>query len=292
MRIGTYIKSFILTFIIIVFFSFNCSAHKNIHVTKNYGNIKVHFTSGYYFEEANKALIIGQYAEDLCRKLAYKNDVTLFFVHTGYTNYSLEFVKDDKSSDKKLFLKMEDNNFQVEGVLKYLEYVIQNKKLLEKKDGLNDFNISELKKSEAIKQTLYKKIYRPNIVNQLLAKSGVSYFYQDNDFHIITGSGDKERVLLKLKDIFQYSVRDEYSVLIFDTNKSFYYFTNRDLDKPVELVSIINEGNYYMPYRVYTLSRNKTSISFMPQRTVKEERVMIYLYDEKRLIQNINSIID
>ncbi|MFV0573279.1 MAG: hypothetical protein ACK5M1_12755 [Xanthomarina gelatinilytica] len=280
-------------FFILFFFScINAFSHENINVTKDFGNVKVVFVTSYYYEEINKGLILGHYAERLSRKLGFKDQIVLYFKHnTGYKDYSLKYKK--KDSSKFLYLEMEDSIYQVEDILKFIEYGIQNRKGV-KKNGVKNFTVSDLKKSETVKQTLFEKVYRPKFVEELNLKGGadISYFYQENFFSIISGYKETERILFKVENIFQFTPRDVNSVLIFDTKESFYFLKNENFDSVFRPIRIKEIDDYHGPYKIYPLSKNKTSISCMPQRGNKDERVMIYLFDKKKLIQSLNELIN
>ena len=287
-------KKGILIIFIIIGFS-NIYAHKNVTISQSFGNVRVIFTTGYYYEEINKALIIGQYAENLSKKMNFNNQITLFFKHNishhREVYYKLRNNVEEEDNTDEIFLDMKDNEFSIFQILKLIEYAIINIDKLDNLDGITLLKKDENKYSKILKDVLEKKIYRPIIVKELnIPNNGISYFYKEDRFHVFRIENKSEKILLNLKNIHQIAEVDEYSFLIFNSKKSFYYITSNRLKKPSQRIYIDNVYKQIIPYKVYKLSNYIISITFPEFRSTKSERIMLFDHNKKLLIQDISEL--
>lgn len=162
-------KRFIFLLMLVVL-SFKVYAHKNINVTKTFKNVKIVFSTGYYYEEINKALIIGKYAEQLSSNLDFDNKITIWFRHI-YTDhlpksYTIKHNKRNSlTNTNEIFLELYDTEYNIEDVLKLVEYSIKNINNFKETDGIKILKKCK-KKSKTVKYILAKKVYRPNYVKE------------------------------------------------------------------------------------------------------------------------------
>lgn len=272
----------------------NVYAHKNIIITQSYGNVEVIFSTGYYYEEINKALIIGQYAEELSKSLNFNNQITLFFKH-NIGNYKEKYYQLNNSLNKNInpgevFLDMKDEEFDVLDILKLVEYSIANINNLKDLDGLVIIEQNKNKKSKRIQKVVENKIYRPTIVNELKTPdNGISYFYKDDKFHVYHKENEVEKILFDFLNVYQISKIDDYSLLIFDTKESFYHLTNNRFREPSSKFEIKKSQQQILPYSVCKISNKLVSITFPEFTNKKDERVMLLDIKAKKLIQDIRS---
>lgn len=288
-------KAFFLIIFLVLGFN-NVFAHKDILISEDFGNVKVLFKTGFYYEEMNKSLIIGKYAELLSKKLNYTHRITLFFIH-NYTNNNevyYKFASDDKNNSLNkddIYLEMKDEEFDIFKVLWLLEHSIKN---------VNNFNSLDEEQilnkidpnSESINEILKTKFYRPLLIENLtLPDNKISYYFQNNKFHIFRVENKAEKVLFEVDNIFQIAMIDEDSFLIFITKESFYYITSNRLKSPSQKMIIKNFNEQVLPYGISNVSFNITSITFSKFRNRKDERVMLFYHENENLIQDISEFI-
>lgn len=73
---------------ILLFMHLTGFAHSDYIYSKKYGNVSVSITTGYAYEEINKAYMLGMYAEKLARELNFKDAVVVNYWH-WYTTPSV-----------------------------------------------------------------------------------------------------------------------------------------------------------------------------------------------------------
>lgn len=272
----------------------NAYAHKNITITQSFGNVEVIFLTGFYYEEINKALMIGQYAEKLSKAMNFDNQITLFFKH-NIDDYEEPYYIFNNNKTKEIipgeiFLDMKDREFNVLDILNLIEYSIANR------NNINDLNALVLieqnknKKSKRIQTVVENKIYRPTIVNELNSlNNGISYFYKNDSFHVFRKENGKEKILFNFQSIYQIAQIDESSLLIFDTKESFYYFSKIKWKNSSKKYEIKDDQSLGLPYSVYKLSNNLISITFpkFKSSSDKTERVMLLDVKSENVIQDI-----
>lgn len=288
-------KSLLATLLVIC--SINISyAHKNKVISEDYGNVKVLFTTGHYFQEINKGLIIGKYSEMLSKELGYNSQITLWFKHSfsdsDIHNYEVTHDrKDDPSKSKEIFIKMEDDSYDVCDILGLLEYSILNVNSIGSWDG-NKIIDNLSTSSKTLKEVLNNKVYKPQEVTELNNLSQNSrYYFKDDKFHFFRINDGNEEIILSLDDIFQLSDKGEYSYLLFDSINSFYFIPIDRRKSVSEKIEIKDAKDQYMPYRVSEISNQLTSVTFTQFRSNKRERVALYDEEKQVLTQDILKLI-
>ncbi|MCH2491121.1 MAG: hypothetical protein MK211_13340 [Flavobacteriales bacterium] len=272
-------------------------SHETVNVTKDFNNVKVIFTTGYYYEEINKALIIGEYSERLSKKLNFQGKITLWFNH-DYTNdketYYLinsDIVKSSYSKDE-IFIKMKDESYNILQVLTLLEQSILN---FQRNDKLGEVLILKEDKriSNLLKSILEAKIYRPSFVKDLaIPDNGISYYFKQDSFYVYRIENEVENILFNEKSIYQLSAIDEYSILFFNSKTTFYFISSNRLRPPSKKIEIETNILPTKPYLLSNISKEMISLSFQEDQRNKAERVMIFNHKKGILIQDISYLFD
>lgn len=305
MELTKYILFLLLTHSITV------SAHQNFHRVKTFGNVKVRFTTGFEYEEINKAWIIGELSYKLAKHLKYKDSIFLDFVHyyIEYCNPDY-FVSFDNGAIRQAYdgaekpyplLKKEgivirevNRKFQVASTLQLVEYAINNiisvkalQRPLEYKKNYREWLIHSIDTTftkQIVSQTpskivvdiLASRIYRPG--SDKNDCYGVSYYFQNNKFHVFYNECHqfevtKDSVLVSVDDIFQFETMFSYDALVFDTDSTFY-FAMRKWSPPLKSFTIENKSiDFYEPYYIQKISSNNVTINFDYYIKGKEVRV-------------------
>lgn len=288
-------KSLLVTLLIIC--TINISyANKNKVVSEDYGNVKILFTSSHYYEEMNKSLIIGEYSEMLSKKLGYNSQITLWFKHSfsnnSISNYEVTHDrKNDSSKNNEIFIKMEDDIYDVCNVLSLLEYSILNVKSIGNWNG-NEIIGNNNPPSKLLKNILGNKVYKPRKIEELDNLSqNAKYYFKNDKFHFFKINNGSEEIVLSLDNIFQLSDKGEYSYLLFDSVNSFYFVPVNRMKNVSKRIDINDTKNHYMPYKVRGISNQLSSITFSKLKSDERERVALYDEEKEVLIQNILKLI-
>jgi len=284
----------LILLLILTIFSFKAYAHKNVNVTKTFGNVNIIFSTGYYYEEINKALIIGEYAKNISTELNFNNKITIWFRHIYTKHQSNSYIiRHDLENNKKsneIFLELYDTEYNIQKILKLVEYSIVNINNFDRIDGLEV--LKKYKKSKIVKTILKQKIYRPSYVKELLSKNnGVSYYYQENKYHIYIKTQTSEKEIISLNNIYQFDKIDEYSNIVFETNKVFYIFQNTNLNNPTDKCQIKNIEAFETPYKIRLLTPNVLSMVLFSKSKTRKDRIILLLIKEKKIIQNLELIL-
>lgn len=277
----------------------NMYAHKNVTISETFGNIEVVFHTGYFYEEINKALIIGHYAEDLAAKMNFQAKITLYFKHNigSFTEryYKLSNSPIDAENITDIYLEMKDTEFDIFSILKLIEYSISNvanlKGLENGSEGSILFKTLENEHSANVTHVLKNKIYRPAILEKLaLPDNGISYYYKDDGFHVYRVENGVEKDLFTLENIYQIAEVDEYSLLLFDSKNSFYYITSNRLKEPSLRMTIDDAHEQVLPYAINKLSNAVISITFQTSRSAEYERIVLFDYKKDFIFQEVSKM--
>lgn len=316
----------ILTLILVLTFG-TVFAHQDFWMTKDFGNVKVRIKTGFEYEEINKVFIIGQLAEQFARQLNYNDKIFLDFNHhyTGNCepDYFISFDKGkieyswsgaDKEKDflkeKSIVVKQVSRQFDAETTLKLVEYAIQNIGQIKSSQKEISYNKNYCQWIiNSIDTTLVKTILVEPVSNQVgtaltlkIEKSekefkyGLSYFFKDNKYSIFSREYNKnDHTLLTLDNIYDLKKIGSSSMIIFDTDSTFYYVNQ--YQKKVSKRNIINnKHDYYRPYKIEFIGGNKISINFYyyskEEGRQPKDRTLIYLIEEDELIQDLDKLIE
>jgi hypothetical protein len=316
----------ILTLILVLTFG-TVFAHQDFWMTKDFGNVKVRIKTGFEYEEITKVFIIGQLAEQFSKQLNYTDKIFLDFNHhyTGNCepDYFISFDKGkieyswsgaDKEKDflkeKSIVVRQVSRQFEAETTLKLLEYAIQNvgqikssqKEINYNKNycqwTINSIDTTKIKtmllepQSNQLKTALSLKIEKP----EKEFKYGLSYFFKDNKYSIFSRAYNKEdNTLLTLDNIYDLKKIGSSSMIIFDTDSTFFY-VNQYQNKVSKRHTINNKFDYYRPYKVEFIGGEKISIHFYyyskEEGRQPKNRTLIYLIEEDELIQDLDKLIE
>lgn len=320
-------SKYILTLILVLSFR-TVFAHQDFWVTKDYGNIKVRITTGFYYEEINKVFIYGELAEKLASLLNYEDQIFLDFNH-HYTgdckpDYFISFDKGtleytwngaDKQkpllSKKSIVIRQVSRQFDAETTLTLLEYAIKNlsdvksnQKYIEYNENycqwriqtLDTLKIKELLQnplSKEIKAVMTTKIERP----EKDFKYGVSYYWKNGRYTLFIRDYKKADVdIATIDNIYDFKKFGSYSAIVFDTDSSFYYASQYGQNIISNRNLIDNTYDYYRPFKVESIGGDKLSIYFFYYTTEiglqPKERTLIYLTDKDKLIQDLDKLIE
>jgi len=299
----TTIEKYICTLIIALFMtSGNAFAHKDLHVTKEFGNVKVGIRTGFEYEEINNVALLGQLAEKLCIKLNYKEPVFLDFSHDYIGNLIPDFsISYNKVNNERLIvIRQLDRHFQAQTTLKLLEYAILNFSNIKSTDPLAIKEALNTPNSDLLNDILKVRIDRDGKD----FKSGISYYLQNNKYYVFRKDWvyGGETVLFDIERIFDFKRTGNQGnwVIVFDSDSSFYYAGGCELSKRHEF----NRLDNYRPYNIAYIGDDKIAIYFdywMRERDEDEvgecftvgdkEKTMIYIAEEDRLIQDFDKLL-
>jgi len=314
--------------ILISFVSVCGFAHQDFYVIKDYGNVKVRIVTGYKYEEINKVLIIAQLAEKLSKELNFEEQLFLDFTHNytdrdnPKTDYFLSFDKGglqytdsdfsrpDIFNKKIIVIRQAGKQFDIVATLKLIEYSIKNYTSIEKqqkkiyyKKSYNEWTlktieqnilqkITEAENSTLVNSVIKNKIYRPDYLNkeEIEFTYGVSYYWQNNKFHLFSRDIGEDVDIITLDDIC-YFYDLEHVYVVFDSNNSFYHIHTIVVDHPTisDRQIIIDVENNYRPYFVNQIGGNNISIYLW---NYEDDRTLIYLANKKILIQDLDKLIE
>lgn len=324
---------YILSLIAIIIISLTpVYSHSDFWVKREYGNVLTRFKTGFNYEEISKALIIGKLAERLSNGLNYSGKIFLDFKH-HYTNecepaYFISYDKggiefdgdsDDKEKDyldsNALVIRQINKKFDVITTLKLVEYSILNLSMIKKHQKSIVYNKNYcLWKINSIDTSLIKlHLNNPNseLVNNLFKvkverpddnfKYGFSYYWQENKFHLFFRDiYDNDKTLLSIDNVYDFREFDGISVIIFDSDSSFFYINQNNRFKLSQKHVIKETHNFYMPFKIENIGGEKISIFFWYFREAIESgsnglttnRTLIYLTDKDELIQDLDEVIN
>jgi len=301
------------------------SAHQDFWRSKQFGNVRVTIKTGFQYEEINKCWIIGELTRQLCQKLQYKENIELYFNHhytsTSRPDYFISFGPGSvltKWSDYKpleilknngLLITEVNRQFQPAITLKLVEYAIKNQQQIKQQQQFIDYNdnycywrirtidtattraVTQTKISDIVNQVLDTKVYRDGTTFSN-GKEGISYFFQSNRYLIYNEDIEGEKILLRTNNVYQIDQLKYANAIVFDTDSSFYYVSERDADDTSPRMVIKDNLGNFEPFKVVKVGANKISIAFFGfvQRNI-EEQIVLYLIDEKRIIQSLDKAI-
>lgn len=273
----------LLPILIMIICAQSYAFHKDRFFEENYGKVtsltKVPFKN---YVLADKARIGCKLTNDLSERLGYKDSINLYFCYQYRTNYKNETItsltKDfnfdfdvfskvrepvkSNSHHKGITLQIECNDFEIEDILKLIEYAIQNKIAMSehthyyfvdvipdrpydsiKYQALGDDKITEIKNtksskiiSELLKQ---KTIFRE--------KEEVVAYYQNHEFHV-----ENKKMHFSSKWLV-YLIEGREGFLFFYEPNKFTYLNSKTTElKSHELTckanASPNEYYYYEPF--------------------------------------------
>ncbi len=302
------------------------SAHQDFWVVNQFRNIKTRIKTGYKYEEIKKVQIIGELAQLLAEKLNYNQPILLDFNHfyvgvsepiyflsfdKGIIKYNYDPIRIGKPllTKKAIVVRQVSNKFDIVNTLKMLEYAILNWKTIKKEqirikydenycdwiinaiDQRTVTNIETSKESDVITGIKHFKIYRP----EKDFKKGMSYFWQNDKYHIIFKEKNKERIITTLTSIYDIQ-KVRSTIFIFESPSEFVVFDEYKEEIVSKKWTIENADKNYRLYNINQIGGDKYSISFYyyskePGLQPKNQILIYSLYDDK-LVQDLNRLMN
>jgi len=240
------LHKYILIFVWVLAFG-NVFAHQDRFITENCGNVKVRIRTGFKFEEIEKVFLLGQLAEEFAKQLNYSDTIFLDFNHYYIGNcepdYFISFDKEDYGyenllTENAIVIRQVARQFDAQTTLKLLEYAILNSEHIKLSQKSIKYNKNYCQwKINSIDTVLIKKILKePNSIqlNNALGlklerreedfEYGILYYLQDNKYTVFFRNYDKtDTNLITLDNVYDWIKFDDSSVLVFDTDSSFYF---------------------------------------------------------------------
>ena len=318
---------FILT--TILSFSFLAAfAHQDFWTSVDYGNVKVRIKTGFDYEEINKVFIIGQLAEKLAKSLDYSGLIFLDFNHhyigncipayfisydKGKIEYTWEGVSKEKDYLKSnaIVLRQVSREFNVISTLRLLEYSLNNLAKIKASQQQIEYNQNYCQwKINSIDTILIKEQLRmvnSDLLNNIMKfridrpdkefRYGISYYWQNNKFHLFSRDYKKaDTTLASFDNIYDIKKFGNSSAIVFDSDTSFFYISHYIKPLVSRKQVINNTYDYYRPFKVENISRDKLSINFSYYMDKADwelhERTLIYLTEKEELIQDLDKLID
>jgi hypothetical protein len=304
-------KLLTLLFILITNTAFG---HKDLFIIKDFGNVKVRIITGFEYEEIRKGWIIGEMASKLCQQLNYTKPIFIDFNHHYVSDCKADhFISFDDGSiiqkwetekpqavlkENALVIREVSRQFSPSVTLKLLEYAISNVYKIRSAQKTIAYNQNYCQwKIKTIDTLLIKKIVRKSVseaVNKVLSakvyrqeegKSCISYYFQDNKYHVFYNERIVNYpVLLIVDNIYQFLDKNN---VVFDTDSSFYYIGNSRTSKRQVI-----KGTYdnYNPFKISSAGANKIRFSFWyydrTEGVQPKEKRLVYHPDRDELTED------
>jgi len=291
--------------ILIVALSINLgevSAHIVYRIVRDFGNVNVRInTYSEDNEDINKVMIFGQLAEKLSKELNYSKSIIFdfeshqyadnclpeFLISYGKINYKYidwKIVKADKKFKKDaIVIRHTASKFQIQSALKLLEYAILNYNNIKTKQKYIAYNRKYCYeyKVKSINSIIIKEILDiPNsdMLNYILTteiyiesskQQDISYYWSNNRYYIFWGKyNSTDTVLLNVENIYGLKRFEDASVVIFDSDSSFYYINYPQISKRQV---IENPLRYYSTFGASNIDNEKLLIYFSYYRYFEEK---------------------
>lgn len=301
-------------------------AHQDFWVIKEFGNVKTRIKTGYEYEEIKKVHIIGELAEILAKELNYSKPILLDFNHyyvgvaepiyflsfdDGTIKYNYEGAENVQPLLNKngIVVRQVSSKFDIMKTLKMLEYSILNWKTIKKEqkkieynenycnwiinsiDTTKSINILNSKETNAIRKIKNTKIYRPDKD----FKSGITYYWENDKYHIVFVELEKEEKIITLPIIYDIQ-RKWNTVFIFETSADFVVFDTYKKEIISKKWSIENADKNYRPYEINHIGGDKYSISFYyyskDADIQPKNQILIYARYDDKLIQDLDKLME
>lgn len=312
--------SYILTVILTLTFG-TAYSHQDSFTVVEFANVKVGVTTGFDSEEINQALIIGQLAEKLSQQLGYSDPIFLDFHHYYISDCEpVYFISYDRGKiENKLItgVKAEDylesnaiivrqvsRKFNVISTLQLLEYSIKNiysiktsQKQIEFYQNYLGWKINSIEPTIIKEQLQKKSSYLLDIILNMRIerpdkkiKYGFSYYWQNNKFYLFLRDKKKpDSTLATTDNIFYIKKFGGSSAIIFDTQNSFYYVSQKNRPMISKRQVIGNKNTSQRPFKIVSMDDDKLYI-FNSNFGIKSDTrpLLIYLTEKDELIEKVD----
>ncbi len=269
--------------------------HTNTIVQKKYGNITIASSTYFRTEEINRHLIIGQYAELLCKQMSYSGEIFIYLLQSPETEFRAWRANSNENPWLDLNINISSPYKDVTSCLNFIENVISNREKLKK----NIRNISEwysAKTSDNVKQIMLNKIMRPDDVIELANPKFFTYYFQDGFYHVLCTDSCETKEIAKLEQILQFSEPKFYilcifkspdEILILDANCRYDFEQKKYFVKSIDTNLTMDKTEFknynFRPYHILALG--KDNIVF---ESFWSEKVFLYSMSKKIFIQDLD----
>ena len=269
---------------LLLFTSLQSYAHTNRYFSTNFGNVKIIYTTGYFTEEANKAILIAEYASELAKQLQYKDTITLYFRQIySIDNHTAKGYFITKKN-KRIFIKLTDSTYNPKSILKLINYSISNNT-----NQKTDYQslLKKLTDTGLIKQILSVRKERPTMIKSLKVENKmISYFFKNNKFHFYYLDDNRiETPIISVSETYQFELL-KYNLAFFSNEKDVFYFFS--INKTVNILKHkikLNKYAVFNKYEIKNLGNNIFALSLLHKNGSYEERVFIYYRYQNKIIE-------
>jgi hypothetical protein len=275
-------------------------SHKNVHVSRTYGNVTVESSTCFYNEEITKNLIIAKYAEILSNRYSYTGTIRLLLLDNNEMRFSIWDKRSEEKEDDDLNIMIVSPGKDISKSISLIEKAILNKGNLSKfkKDFPNWYSG---KLTEISRKIFEIKIERPNDVKELPKIRFFNCFFQNLKYHF-TAVGDncdsKEDVMI-FDEIIQINETHPYIICVIAANEEVTVceakceydseqkkFFMKDAVTKFNLKNTDQRSSCIHPYHISGLGQKYISFE-----TLFGDRVSIYSLSKKILVDNLDEII-
>ncbi len=323
---------------------FTALANEDFSCQRSIGNLKVRVTSGFRYEEVRKAWLVGSLASQLLTSLHYRDTVILDFVHAyglpvrpeyflsigdgsvgppgSWRWYGHEAMTTDSTA---IIVRHSANSFDVEGVLKLLEYGVLNYATLKShltattlRHGIGRVPISSIdtattreianaSASPTVKLILQVESPRPDEADFNSQSTGYSYYWQNGKYKIflrrledvsldtVASYQWRDTVILTLTHIYQFERGPWGAALVFDTDSTFCYLSQLDGLRTPRHFRLRAKKRWLEPFEIDWIGFETIAISYgiyTGKGFQHDYRTMIYQPRKRRLIQDLDRFLD
>jgi len=315
-------RGYLLLFILSLS-SHNIWAHQDFWKVEDFGNVKVRIQTGYQYEEIHKAFIFGRLAQRLAAELNYRDQIFLDFSHhytgpceaahfisfdRGGIEYTLQGTEGANPflAQKSIVIRQVAYQFDAKTTLQLVEFAIRNldevmstQKQIEfnknychwKINSIATHRIEELlqkPQSSILVRILASKVERP----EKHFKNGLSYFYANGTYTLYARKRNRvDTNLLQLDNVYSFQ-RLGNTVIVFDSDSSFYCL-HKDGYRVSKRHAIEIPNGYeksFEPFHVERISTARLSIHyacFPKQRGLQvKEKKLVYAIDADELMHH------
>ncbi len=248
-------------------------------------------------------------------KLCYNKEL----IYSGYlddSEYLGEFI--NKVDDNGLIILISGRSFDIQSTLQIVETAIKRSEFYKDSIIKISFNkknkvwLSNINQKSRINEELSKQIsieldslistktyrLRNNFTNEIEAKTiefteGISYFWQNNKFHLFIRKRDKVDTLIKVFENLYKIQFFNYSAIIHDSDSSFY-FVNMYKDRKISKRHIVNDRiKKYIPLHFEAINNNVIycNILYLYKNFQNYYKTLQYLINEDEIIYDLDELI-
>ena len=304
-------------------------AHQDMLTWKVFDNVTVRITTGFDYEEINKVFIIGDLVNRLAKEHKYSQSIFLDFRHHYVSKVQPDyFVSFDDGSvryswsrtdrlesptrNKGLVIRQVASVFDIETTLRLAEYGMLNKSfirvnqmqleyeknhcqwIIQTIDTALTRTVATSNNSMSVSRVSRERAYR----NQKESWQGISYYAEKGEFTFVIRKPRSEDVtLIVLPNVYLIKEFNDYSIMVFDTDSSFYYMRMYGDNRLSSKHTIRGIHENYRPFKVEPMGGGLFSIHFSYSSPTQafgpdEHRNLVYDSRNDKLVQNLREVLE